>query len=105
LLAARAGTEIFIESDDDNIPLWEFWRERHRSFESPVLQISGWANVYSLFTNNMTCNAVEWIYSYGGGTVVDPDKKVTINNPNALIPGTRNPALTSISVVPDAKDR
>ena len=33
---------------------------------------------------SLTCNALEWIYSYGGGTVIDPDKKVTINNPNAI---------------------
>ena len=32
----------------------------------------------------MTCNAIEWVYSYGGGTIVEPDKKVTINNPNAI---------------------
>jgi trehalose/maltose transport system substrate-binding protein len=34
-------------------------------------------------SESVTCNAIEWIYSFGGGTVVDPDKKVTINNPNA----------------------
>jgi trehalose/maltose transport system substrate-binding protein len=33
---------------------------------------------------SVTCNALEWIYSYGGGTIVEPDKKVTINNPNAI---------------------
>ena len=33
---------------------------------------------------SVTCNAVEWIYSYGGGTIVEPDKSVTINNPNAI---------------------
>jgi trehalose/maltose transport system substrate-binding protein len=33
---------------------------------------------------SLTCNALEWIYSYGGGSVIDPDKKVTINNPNAI---------------------
>lgn len=32
----------------------------------------------------MTCNAIEWVYSYGGGTIVEPDKKVTINNPKAI---------------------
>ena len=35
-------------------------------------------------SESVTCNAVEWIYSYGGGTVIDPDKKVTIDNPNAI---------------------
>jgi len=35
-------------------------------------------------SESITCNAVEWIYSFGGGTVIDPDKKVTINNPNAI---------------------
>jgi trehalose/maltose transport system substrate-binding protein len=32
----------------------------------------------------VTCDAIEWIYSYNGGTIVEPDKKVTINNPNAI---------------------
>ncbi|MBV8101449.1 MAG: ABC transporter substrate-binding protein [Verrucomicrobia bacterium] len=32
----------------------------------------------------VTSNALEWIYSYGGGSVIEPDKKVTINNPNAI---------------------
>jgi trehalose/maltose transport system substrate-binding protein len=35
-------------------------------------------------SESLTCNALEWIYSYGGGSVIEPDKKVTINNPNAL---------------------
>jgi trehalose/maltose transport system substrate-binding protein len=32
----------------------------------------------------LTCNALEWIASYGGGSVVDPTGKVTINNPQAV---------------------
>jgi trehalose/maltose transport system substrate-binding protein len=32
----------------------------------------------------LTCNAVEWIYSFGGGSVVERDKSVSINNPNAI---------------------
>ena len=32
----------------------------------------------------VTCDAIEWIYSFNGGTIVEPDKKVTINNPNAI---------------------
>jgi trehalose/maltose transport system substrate-binding protein len=35
-------------------------------------------------SESVTCNALEWVYSYGGGTIIDPDKKVTINNPNAI---------------------
>src|SRR5258707_11977332 len=35
-------------------------------------------------SESVTCNALEWIYSYGGGSVIEPDKKVTINNPNAI---------------------
>lgn len=32
----------------------------------------------------LTCNALEWIYNFGGGTIVDKDGTITINNPNAL---------------------
>jgi trehalose/maltose transport system substrate-binding protein len=31
-----------------------------------------------------TCNFIEWIYSFNGGTIVEPDKKITINNPDAI---------------------
>jgi trehalose/maltose transport system substrate-binding protein len=35
-------------------------------------------------SESVTCNAIEWVYSYGGGTIIEPDKKVTINNPKAI---------------------
>jgi trehalose/maltose transport system substrate-binding protein len=31
----------------------------------------------------LTCDALEWIDSYGGGTIVDESGKITINNPKA----------------------
>jgi trehalose/maltose transport system substrate-binding protein len=31
----------------------------------------------------LTCNALEWVTSYGGGTVIDAEGKVTIDNPDA----------------------
>jgi trehalose/maltose transport system substrate-binding protein len=31
----------------------------------------------------LTCNALEWVSSFGGGTIIDPDGKVTIDNPDA----------------------
>jgi trehalose/maltose transport system substrate-binding protein len=35
-------------------------------------------------SESVTCNAIEWVYSYGGGVIIEPDKKVTINNPHAI---------------------
>ncbi len=32
----------------------------------------------------LTCDALEWIAANGGGTIISPDKKITINNPNAV---------------------
>jgi len=31
----------------------------------------------------LTCDALEWVYSFNGGTIIDADGKVTINNPQA----------------------
>src|SRR5215472_7402163 len=35
-------------------------------------------------SEGLSCNALEWIYSYGGGSVIEPDKRVTINNADAI---------------------
>jgi trehalose/maltose transport system substrate-binding protein len=31
----------------------------------------------------LTCDGLEWIYSFNGGTIVSPEKVITINNPEA----------------------
>ncbi len=32
----------------------------------------------------LTCNAIEWVASHGGGTIVEPDGRISINNPKAI---------------------
>jgi len=32
----------------------------------------------------LTCDAVEWLASYGGGTVVERDGRISVNNPHAV---------------------
>ncbi len=32
----------------------------------------------------LTCNALEWQVSHGGGTIVEPDGRVSVNNPQAV---------------------
>jgi trehalose/maltose transport system substrate-binding protein len=44
-----------------------------------------WGFVFQAKKDEMlTCNALEWIGSFGGGTIVDEDGKVTINEPEAV---------------------
>jgi hypothetical protein len=51
LLAIRNGASTIIETDDDNIPYQQFWEQRQRIQSVPVLQNSGWVNVYRYFTD------------------------------------------------------
>jgi hypothetical protein len=51
LLAVRDGASIIIETDDDNIPLRQFWDKRQRIQNVPALRNSGWVNVYRYFTD------------------------------------------------------
>ena len=43
-----------------------------------------WGFVWQGKQEGLTCNAVEWVFSEGGGTIVDESGKVTIVNENAI---------------------
>ncbi len=49
LLAIKNGAEVIIETDDDNIPLADFWLPRTRTKQAHVLTDTGWTNVYKYY--------------------------------------------------------
>lgn len=51
LVAIRDGASIIIETDDDNIPYRQFWDNRQQIHNVPVIQNSGWVNVYRYFSD------------------------------------------------------
>lgn len=64
-LAATAKKIQNAERADGNSRLWGFvWQGR--AYEG------------------LTCDALEWIVSHNGGTIVNDEGKITINNPNAI---------------------
>lgn len=52
LIAIAGGAEIIIETDDDNFPRDEFWRERSRVVQEPSLREAGWVNAYRYFSES-----------------------------------------------------
>jgi len=51
IIAARAGAEVIIETDDDNLPYPSFWASRERYQSASVMRECGWLNVYRYFTD------------------------------------------------------
>ncbi len=51
LEAISRGSEIIIETDDDNIPLDGFWLKRTPSRKTASITDSGWVNIYRYFTD------------------------------------------------------
>lgn len=51
LLAMSKGAEVIIETDDDNLPLPEFWKERIKKISAYSINNADWVNVYKYFTN------------------------------------------------------
>jgi len=50
LIAISKGAEIIIETDDDNLPLGDFWEDRNKQVSAHLLNNKGWVNVYKYFT-------------------------------------------------------
>jgi len=53
LLAARAGARIIRDTDDDNLPRADFWNAEKRRQLVPVVQGTGWLNVYRWFSGEL----------------------------------------------------
>ncbi|TFG48039.1 MAG: DUF288 domain-containing protein, partial [Candidatus Brocadiia bacterium] len=51
LLSIKNGSSMIIETDDDNLPLEQFWQPRNRIHETAVVETGGWVNVYRYFSN------------------------------------------------------
>jgi hypothetical protein len=50
LVAASQGAEVIIETDDDNLPYENFWKDRNKEANAHVLHGTGWTNIYKYFT-------------------------------------------------------
>ncbi len=51
LVAMMNNSEIILETDDDNLPLSEFWSEKSRQVRAHHQVDCGWLNVYRYFTD------------------------------------------------------
>ena len=51
LLAAKAGAQIIIETDDDNLPHPGFWGPRSRGQRVASVRDAGWVNAYAYFSD------------------------------------------------------
>jgi len=52
LAAIKAGAEVIIETDDDNIPLDEFWAPRMAHQQARSVAMCDWVNVYKYFSKS-----------------------------------------------------
>jgi hypothetical protein len=52
LIAIKNGATEIVETDDDNIPLEEFWLPKIRERKAYQFENTGWVNVYNYFTKH-----------------------------------------------------
>lgn len=53
LAAIADGAQVIIETDDDNMPLEQFWDSRVRISMAKSAQKTGWVNAYKFFSNSL----------------------------------------------------
>jgi len=51
LIAITKGAKTIIETDDDNLPLSNFWDNRTKIVNAHLLSDKGWVNIYKYFTD------------------------------------------------------
>jgi hypothetical protein len=51
LIAMSQGADVIMETDDDNIPLDEFWKEYKDEVNGTIIKDKGWVNVYEYFSD------------------------------------------------------
>ncbi|MBW8785647.1 MAG: DUF288 domain-containing protein [Novosphingobium sp.] len=51
LVAIKQGAEFIIETDDDNMPSEAFYRPLPRQAEVPLLEETGWTNIYGYYSD------------------------------------------------------
>jgi glycosyltransferase involved in cell wall biosynthesis len=51
LLAVAVGTDVIVDTDDDNIPLEDFWKPRARRVTVKAAIDRGWVNAYQYFSD------------------------------------------------------
>ncbi len=52
LISITNGTTEIVETDDDNLPLAEFWDEKQLVVNCNNIENGGWVNIYGYFTDN-----------------------------------------------------
>jgi hypothetical protein len=53
LLSIQNAASLIVETDDDNLPMREFFNERHRYLQVPSVSGHGWLNVYRYFHDGL----------------------------------------------------
>lgn len=95
LIAISKGAETIIETDDDNLPLDDFWNLRTKNVTAHLLEHKGWVNIYKYFTK-----APIWPRGFAlqhlKNTLPTLDNQVTFNCPIQQGLADENPDVDAI---------